>query len=506
MASNSVRQVPLLTLLLVACLVGFSFVPEEFWSEYELKPIRLFSSIEKKPSVDSVEIPALIAEEKEESIPDSVTVAAKVITKESGLMTPVPCPKGQTCIEDYDSTGQGLKQIMKALAEEAQSKPVRIAFFGDSFIEGDMLCGDFRDTLQSLFGGSGVGFVPLTSPVANFRTTIRHQFRNFKTYSVQEKVAGGPPLGVSGYSFVPEGNNVVNFKTGRPYGPSHFERVRLFYRANQNGRVTYTLGANPEQSDTLTGQGYLTEHDLHTSVNQVSLSFGGSLALYGLSFESDHGVYVDNFSVRGNSGWGLLGVSESMYQQFNKLQHYKLVILQYGLNVIQPNTTQLGWYVPKMMAAIDRIKRGFPEASILIIGVSDRSMKQEESYVSFPSIPYLIEAQRKMSQKTGVTFWNLWQAMGGEGSMVKYVNAGLANKDYTHMKYAGGRKIARLLTKAFLFEKKKYDQNRTAGADPGTLRKRPGTEGSRNHDASLTVRNSANKRDLSGRKPESVFR
>ncbi|PKK38402.1 hypothetical protein BWI96_01080 [Siphonobacter sp. SORGH_AS_0500] len=506
MASNSVRQVPLLTLLLVACLVGFSFIPEQFWSEYELKPIRLFSSIEKNSKPVLPENPALIADVSEEKEPDSVTVAPKVITKDSGLVASVPCPKGQTCIEDYDSTGQGLKQIMKALAEEAQHKPVRIAFFGDSFIEGDMLCGDFRDTLQALFGGKGVGYVPVTSPVANFRVTIRHQFKNFKTYSVQEKTPGGPPLGVSGYSFVPEGNNVVNFKTAAPYGPSHFERVRLFYRANQNSRVTYTLGKNAEQSDSLAGQGYLTEHDLHTSGDQIRMSFGGSLALYGLSFESDHGVYVDNFSMRGNSGWGLLGVSESMYQQFNKLQHYKLVILQYGLNVIQPNTTQLGWYVPKMMAAIERIKRGFPEASILIIGVSDRSMKQEDNYISFPSIPYLIAAQRKMSQKTGVTFWNLWEAMGGEGSMVKYVNAGLANKDYTHMKYAGGRKIARLLTRAFLFEKKKYDQNRTAGTTPGALHKRPGTENASHSDASLTVRNTATKRDLSGRKPESVFR
>lgn len=505
MASNSVRQVPLLTLLLVACLVGFSFIPEAWWSRYDLKPIRLFSSIEQKTTVDSLETLPLIAEENEVKEPDSVAVTPRATPLDSGLVTSLPCPKGQTCIEDYDTTGQGLKRIMNALAEEARNKPVRIAFFGDSFIEGDLLCGDFRDTLQALFGGSGVGYVPVTSPVANFRMTIRHQFKNFKTYSVLEKSPGGPPLGVSGYSFVPEGNNVLNYTTARPYGPSKFDRVRLFYRSSQNGRVTFSSGSHTEQSDTLAGKGFLTEHDLHASGNQVRLSFGGDLALYGLSFESDQGVYVDNFSVRGNSGWGLLGVSESMYHQFNNLQHYKLVILQYGLNVIEPNTTQLGWYVPKMMAAIERIKRGFPEASILVIGVSDRSMKQDESYVSFPSIPYLIAAQRKMSKKTGVTFWNLWEAMGGEGSMVKYVNAGLANKDYTHLKYAGGRKIARLLTKAFLYEKKKYDQNSTAGSAAGSVRKRPGTDGFRNANASLTVRNSANKRDFTGRKPESVF-
>lgn len=497
MASNSLRQVPILTLLLVAGLVAFSYVPERVWSDINLKPVRLFSSIQEdtKPS------PPLSFAKKTTSAKTAPKVEESVAVQKKHL----PCPNGITCIEDYDSTGQGLRQIMQALSQEAQTKPVRIAFFGDSFIEGDMLCGDFRDTLQALFGGRGVGYVPLTSPVANFRATIRHQFRNFKTYSVLQKQQGSPALGVSGYSFIPEGNNLVNYSTGRPYGASRFDRVRVFYQAKHSSALRYTLGSEPEQADTLVARSALAEHALTAAGNQVRFSFGNNLTLYGLSFETDHGVYVDNFSIRGNSGWGLLGVSESMYQQFNSLQHYKLVILQYGLNVIQPNTTQLGWYVPKMMAAIERIKKGFPEASILVIGVSDRSMRQADSYVSFPSIPYLIEAQREMSRKTGVTFWNLWEAMGGEGSMVKYVNAGLANKDYTHLKYAGGRKIARLLAKALLFEKKKYDQNLTTKpAAVRTVAQRSGSDLTRQTTVSQH-RDLRNQRDPAGRKPESVF-
>ena len=52
---------------------------------------------------------------------------------------------------------------------EAKSKKgkVRIAWYGDSFSDGDILVSDLRDTLQSLYGGNGVGFVPITSQVAN---------------------------------------------------------------------------------------------------------------------------------------------------------------------------------------------------------------------------------------------------------------------------------------------------------------------------------------------------
>jgi hypothetical protein len=452
MASNALRQVPLLTLLVVICLVAFSFMPADLqWQEYALKPVNILSDIQQDtlavlppaPPVAKVKSPAEAPKPEKE----------------------LPCPKGRTCVEDFDAKGEGLTRFMKALEEQAPNEPVRVAFFGDSFIEGDMLCGYFRDTLQAAFGGRGVGFVPLTSPVANFRVTIRHQFRNIKTYSVLQRDPSGPALGVSGFSFVPEGDNQVTYSTSQPYGASRFDRVRVFYKSSQTSELYYSLGKGAgSQPAVLEGHGRLAAQTLTAGAGKIQFSFPKGLNMYGVSFENNNGVYVDNFSIRGNSGWGLLGVSEDMYRQFNDLQHYKLVILQYGLNVIQPNTQQLGWYVPKMMSAIERIKKGFPEASILVVGVSDRSTRKDGSYVSFPSIPRLIEAQREMSRKTGVTFWNLWEAMGGPGSMVRMVNAGLANKDYTHLKYAGGRKIANLLAGALLFEKKRYDQKNSSRA------------------------------------------
>src|SRR5688572_25029069 len=104
------------------------------------------------------------------------------------LSTKVGCPKGLVCIEDYSKDSTALKYFVEALAKtEKTHKPLRIAFYGDSFVEGDVFCGSFRDTLQTLFGGEGVGYVPITSEVAGFRTTIKHQFENWKTYSLISK-------------------------------------------------------------------------------------------------------------------------------------------------------------------------------------------------------------------------------------------------------------------------------------------------------------------------------
>lgn len=71
------------------------------------------------------------------------------------------------------------------------------------------------------------------------------------------------------------------------------------------------------------------------------------LNLYGISFEDTTGVFVDNFGLRGNSGLGLLKINDNMHRQFDSLQNYNLIILQYGLNVISPTTKDVSWYAEK---------------------------------------------------------------------------------------------------------------------------------------------------------------
>jgi hypothetical protein len=50
--------------------------------------------------------------------------------------------------------------------------------------------------------------------------------------------------------------------------------------------------------------------------------------------------------------------------------------------------------------------------------------------------------------------------MGGEDSMVKFVTAkpALAAKDYTHLTFKGGKKLASSLVKSLLFELEKYEK------------------------------------------------
>ena len=91
-----------------------------------------------------------------------------------------------TRIEDYSVGHIGLKLFFAALGNSREAdRPVRVAFLGDSFIEGDIVVADFRSGMQEQFGGHGVGFVPITSVAAQFRPTIEQKAEGWTTWSMQ---------------------------------------------------------------------------------------------------------------------------------------------------------------------------------------------------------------------------------------------------------------------------------------------------------------------------------
>ena len=73
-------------------------------------------------------------------------------------------------IEDYD-TAQ-ITRYDRFIGKLIDGQDVRVAFLGDSYVEGDILTVDLREKLQSIFGGRGVGFVPCAIPFEILRTSV----------------------------------------------------------------------------------------------------------------------------------------------------------------------------------------------------------------------------------------------------------------------------------------------------------------------------------------------
>ena len=127
-------------------------------------------------------------------------------------------------IEDFGELSEqnrGMLPFYRALSNSHnQSRPVRIAFLGDSFIEGDILTADFRAVLQKQFGGCGVGFIPITSETNGFRPTVTHSLDGWNTYAYTDKDKSRQDkrkIGLTGSYYEPTTNASVQLRGVKKY-------------------------------------------------------------------------------------------------------------------------------------------------------------------------------------------------------------------------------------------------------------------------------------------------
>ncbi len=457
MKINPLRNTIALCLAVLLSLGLLSWLPEFSLGSLRFKKIDLLSSIRsEQEDQDTLLVPL--------SEPEKVALQLDSIAQEFQSA----CKPGITCVEDFSSDSTGLDNFLKALSD-LKNKPrsVRIAFYGDSFIEGDVFCGAVRDTLQSIFGGRGVGFVPITSNVTGFRNTIRHEFGNWKTHSLIQPAdsTGSVDFGPAGYSFRPLKDNWVEYRVSKQRFLREFSEMKLYYRNPGNATLFYTINDTALNTSILKTGNRLREwkHEDEAAKTVVfEFEDADSLDVYGASFESKNGVVVDNFSMRGNSGIALYNIPDKLLKEFNQYRDYKLIFLQYGLNVIREDSSRYGWYANKMIAVVEKLKKTFPNASIVLLSVSDRSTNSNGTYRTEKGIPALRNTQRYIAKETGIVFWDLYEAMGGEDSMVKFVSStpALAAKDYTHLTFKGGKKLAGSLVQSLLFELEEYEKRK----------------------------------------------
>ena len=374
---------------------------------------------------------------------------------------------------------QGFRDLLKAGREQ-----VRIAYFGDSSIEGDLVAQTLRESLQQQFGGEGVGFLPLLPAVLNFRRTVHQSASdNWHHHRPRAEKQKGTPFGIAGDYFtaiIPSSNDQedrapdsislltsgggehwVNFNAGKTFpGTQRFPSVRVFYgrpndMAYKGTQVLGRIHLHGQDID-LKAPSALNVVSLPVAnATRLRLSFSvpDNLPLYGISMESPGGIIVDNFPMRGNSGAGLLQIPETQLSAFHALLDYDLILLQFGLNVLNPDLRDYRWYEEQMIQTIVHLKKSIPGAGIVVIGLSDKSIRVEGMMRSDPSVARITDAQRRAAFRCGVPFFSIFEAMGGEGSMVEWVEQRrFANRDYTHFNFEGAEKISDFLLQFLLGE------------------------------------------------------
>ena len=413
------------------------------------------SAIEAELKADTTTLPADTA-----VLPQPDTLPAAPAPKPKPART--DRPRSRQPIEFADDDEVRLAPFFAALAN-CQNRQVRILHYGDSQIEGDRITGYFRNLMQKKYGGSGPGLMPAVPPVAKSSAIVHSASSNWRVHSIYQKRDTSlhhQRFGIIG-SFAQFGGSQAWIKfspSGQAYkSVKKFTQCNIFYghadsaftvKGYANGELLWFEDIDP------TADTKRLQWNFEQTPTNFRIEFGGSQSpdIYAVTLDSPAGVMVDNLPFRGSKGTEFVKIDLAQMKQMGHYLPVSLIIYEFGVNAVTNRSRSYSYYEENLRKQLQYLKKVWPRAVILVVGVSDMSENGTNGYVTRSSVPKVIEAQRNAAFAEGCAFWNLYAAMGGRNSMPVWVESGMAQKDYTHFNRKGGHRVAQMLFEAIMDE------------------------------------------------------
>jgi len=307
---------------------------------------------------------------------------------------------------------QALYQFFKSLEklENGENQLYRVLHYGDSQLEGDRISYTLRKNLQERFGGCGAGLQGATNYTNIKFSVLQENDSRWKNYFVLGKDKAN--FGLLSYCFQLDSLAEVLFRKSEKASELHqkVENVKVLFRNTLSLRLEEKSFF---QEKTFESQKIsVASFNLSEPFEELKIQFRGNpkTEIYGISLDCHRGIAVDNIPIRGSAGLEFRKMSIQS-QPIRELS-VSLVILQFGVNIAM-NAKDYSFYEKKFLEEVLFLKKYFPKASFLIVGVSDRSYKTANGYASYPAIEWLRDAQKRIAARSGCAFWDLYEAMGG---------------------------------------------------------------------------------------------
>lgn len=379
----------------------------------------------------------------------------------------------------------GLDAFFNALATiGSNDQGVRILHYGDSQIEEDRITSFVRKKLQARFGGGGVGML-VPRAITHSQTIYQSASENWTRYTA---FGGKGPFAEDGrygaLAVMCKYNNYMadsldsilvekTFSSGYvSYSPRknthatvrNFNRVRVFMGHNSAPVELVLSFDGQELSRQIEANTSLqiVSFDFEKAPSSVTVSFRGAASpeVYGISLETPTGIHMDNISMRGGSGTIFYKLNGQLTKQMYDALHPKLIILQFGGNVMPYVDTKKKAenFGKEFLRNMKRIKSLCPEASLLVIGPSDMSKNINGKMQTYPNLPDVRDALKEAAFEVGGAYFDMYEVMGGKNSMLSWVDSDppLAAKDYIHFSPRGASKIAEIFYESLMLDYEHY--------------------------------------------------
>ncbi len=351
-------------------------------------------------------------------------------------------------------------------SQSLASPTVRILQFGDSHTAADLFTGQLRSNLQTRFGNGGLGFQFPGHPFAGYHLSgsSRSQTPGWITEGNKFTHLGDGDLGLGG----------IGISTSRPG-----ESVSLsttcttlqvqYLRQPAGGRLRFTDNgiyiseiatddaASSTSAGTLTYACLPGVHDFRlTTLDHAPVR------LLGLVTEQP-GITYECLGINGAVAPLILRWNQAIFADYLRQRDPSLIVLAYGTNEAAQSPASNADYIAQFHRLLQNLHRIVPEASILILGPYDRATRQgrgrRSAWTTFFGTDRIIADQKEACRIEHCTFYDARARMGGPGAMLRWVSAGLAQPDRTHLTGAGYRALADALSRDLIAAYQTWQQS-----------------------------------------------
>ena len=394
--------------------------------------------------------------------PSSNDSPSSCVLHPSSKESPSSCVLPPLSVEEVQGDSDVLRAFRQGL-EEVDRRTVRVVHYGDSQIEEDRMTQTLRRHLQALYGGGGVGMLPLqqTIPTRTIKQTLtingirqtsqqgprRHLVYGPKAQRREDGVYGamGQVAIIGDTALQRQDSAVLHVEPmgKKPHSETYFNRLRLWakgdFRCYVNGQPFIDSSAT-----------ILPLADSTTSCDLALVGFGD---VYAVSLETEKGVIVDNVPMRGCTGTIFTDIDSTQLATFYQETNTRLIIMQFGGNAIpfneQPST--IAGTVQSLRKQVRYLRQCAPEASIIFVGPGDMLTMIDGEATTYPLLPYMDRLLRKMAAEEHIAYFSLYEMMGGKESMLRWQKNGWAGSDGVHFTRRGaeiaGEKLSEYILK-----------------------------------------------------------
>ena len=357
--------------------------------------------------------------------------------------------------EIEDPTGKSMEHFYQALHRTAKGEAgaiTRIGHWGASVLGADGMTSRVRQKLQAQFGSAGRGWVNgAKGSKWYFPKDVVYRATGWSNRPVAK---GQLTPGYYGYGGA-AGLSWAGAKTTYRVYSNIFE---LYHRATKSGgNISIKVdGGEPEILATRTEIGEDRFHRIVVDGDgehsfAIRAAGKGQAHVYGATMEMDKpGIIYDCIAMIGTRSSRLLKYDPDHLK--GQIAHRKpdLMVLMYGGNESVDKSTNIAVYKEKYRQGIRNFRAGRPEASCLIMTPADHRERYRGVYITSRNFKRIIKAQEELATEEGCAYFDLFQAMGGDGSITQWRKNGWVSGDYIHMNKGGSKALGDIFYKALM--------------------------------------------------------